>query len=344
MSEQTNLDFSAIEAPISPEAAAGRNIRWEPIYDQIAEARREDDGLPAGDWGREPRVANWREVIRLCNEALSRQTKDLQVAAYLTEASTRLFGFTGLTDGLHIIRILHELFWDSMFPLPDGGDQASSGGQPEAKPPDYEARERILEWLDQELSIAVLHIPLLKGERGLGLYEHDQAAEVENAELKKAGTKALLVAEGKTCREELENAYRSTSTADLRELRRLVDRTWDEFQRLQPVLNEKHGGTGSMIKLHTALERCRNLVGRWADQRRQEEPEAEPDAAVEEGADAEHAAGRAPWSGGQPRSRGEAYLMLKTAAAYLRSTEPHSPVSYLVERAIRWGGCSWTTC
>ena len=117
-----------------------------------------------------------------------------------------------------------------------------------------------------------------------------------------------------------------------------MDRTWDEFQRLQPVLNEKHGGTGSMIKLHTALERCRNLVGRWADQRRQEEPEAEPDAAVEEGADAEHAAGRAPWSGGQPRSRGEAYLMLKTAAAYLRSTEPHSPVSYLVERAIRWGG------
>jgi type VI secretion system protein ImpA len=53
-----------------------------------------------------------------------------------------------------------------------------------------------------------------------------------------------------------------------------------------------------------------------------------PDEAIESGA----------LSVGPIRSRAEAYRRLAEAADYLIKTEPHSPVPYLVKRAIGWGG------
>jgi len=43
---------------------------------------------------------------------------------------------------------------------------------------------------------------------------------------------------------------------------------------------------------------------------------------------------------GRIRSRSEAYRMLGEAADYLMTTEPHSPVPYLVKRAVTWGNMS----
>ena len=40
---------------------------------------------------------------------------------------------------------------------------------------------------------------------------------------------------------------------------------------------------------------------------------------------------------GPIRSRTQAYQRLAEAAEYLQRTEPHSPVPYLVKRAIAWG-------
>ena len=43
---------------------------------------------------------------------------------------------------------------------------------------------------------------------------------------------------------------------------------------------------------------------------------------------------------GPIRSRAEAYQRLTEAAEFLLATEPHSPVPYLVRRAVSWGGMS----
>ena len=45
-------------------------------------------------------------------------------------------------------------------------------------------------------------------------------------------------------------------------------------------------------------------------------------------------------SGGPITSRTDAYVRLTEAADYLLRTEPHSPVPYLVKRAISWGNMS----
>ena len=38
-----------------------------------------------------------------------------------------------------------------------------------------------------------------------------------------------------------------------------------------------------------------------------------------------------------PQSREEAFEMLQGVAQFFKGSEPHSPVPYLVERAVRWG-------
>jgi len=38
-----------------------------------------------------------------------------------------------------------------------------------------------------------------------------------------------------------------------------------------------------------------------------------------------------------PQDRADALCRLAAVAEYFRKTEPHSPVAYLVQRAVRWG-------
>jgi len=39
--------------PIPGENPSGKTLRYDPVYDKIREARREEDVLPQGDWSRE---------------------------------------------------------------------------------------------------------------------------------------------------------------------------------------------------------------------------------------------------------------------------------------------------
>ena len=38
-----------------------------------------------------------------------------------------------------------------------------------------------------------------------------------------------------------------------------------------------------------------------------------------------------------PQDRADAIRRLAAVAEYFRRTEPHSPIAYLVQRAVRWG-------
>lgn len=67
-------------------------------------------------------------------------------------------------------------------------------------------------------------------------------------------------------------------------------------------------------------------------------PVAEADAA-EGDADGEESVPASAPSGpaGAPTSREDAYRQLLLIADYLARTEPHSPVPYLIKRAVEWG-------
>src|SRR5439155_15432396 len=61
--------------PIPGSNPAGANLRYDPIYDKIKEARREEEDVDQGDWKRTRKVADWPLVIKLSGEALATKSK-----------------------------------------------------------------------------------------------------------------------------------------------------------------------------------------------------------------------------------------------------------------------------
>src|SRR5438876_1060124 len=80
------IDLNALLRPIPGENPSGENLRYSGLYDEISDARRADDNLNQGEWQTELKVADFRRVIDIVVPALTNQSKDLQLAAWLSEA------------------------------------------------------------------------------------------------------------------------------------------------------------------------------------------------------------------------------------------------------------------
>lgn len=132
------LDMARLLAPISEHHPAGEDISFDPLYDQIREARRADaDYLGQGEWVSSLKQSNWAEVIRLASEALETRSKDLQLAVWLCEALVQRHGLPGLQEGLLLLDNLLEHYWAEMYPELTEGE--------------LEGRVSRLEWLNQVL-------------------------------------------------------------------------------------------------------------------------------------------------------------------------------------------------
>src|ERR1039458_581705 len=94
------IDIEALLQPISESHPCGADLRNHPIFIQIREARRQEENLAQGVWEHDVKEADYPLALKLAKEALTKRGKDLQVAAWTTEALLRLEGFDGLRQGL----------------------------------------------------------------------------------------------------------------------------------------------------------------------------------------------------------------------------------------------------
>lgn len=153
--------------PIRESQPSGRYLRRETIYDEIQEARRRDDSAPAGEWQRKLKASDWRMVISLCADCLKKDTKDLQIAAWLAEGLARLEGWSGMVGGIGLVLSLQERFWDTVFPPLDQDDSA--------------LRARPLSWLALRLEEAIVEIPVTKdGRTWLHYFESRRNNDVDS--------------------------------------------------------------------------------------------------------------------------------------------------------------------
>ena len=116
------IDLEAMLQPISEESPSGESLRYAGIYDEITEARRADDNLNQGEWQTELKVADYRRVVELAVPAITSQSKDLQIAAWLSESLVKIYGFAGLRDSIKLLTGLQDKFWETLHPEIDEGD------------------------------------------------------------------------------------------------------------------------------------------------------------------------------------------------------------------------------
>ena len=98
-------------------------------------------------------------------------------------------------------------------------------------------------------------------------------------------------------------------------------------------LGQQTPGLGGLKK---ALEELQALVDRLLREKRKLEPGSEDEEALttdHSGLDSD----KTVLAAGAIRSRQDALSRLTEVAEYFQRTEPHSPVAYLVRRAVKWG-------
>ncbi|MEO8053551.1 MAG: type VI secretion system protein TssA [Acidobacteriota bacterium] len=326
-----NLD--ALLAPIAGENPSGENLQYSGLHDEIREARRADDDVSQGDWVHELKVADWEKVAELSGESLAGKTKDLQIVAWLSEAAVNMNGFPGLRDSLKLAAGLLDTYWDTLYPEIDEGN-------------DLEARANSLAWLDRQAADAARKVSLTKrGGANFNFFQWEDALQYDfPADTSKLSSEALqqleekrarAQMEGKVTGEEIRKAKSDTRRAFYEELSSDVAESWAALKALDKAMDARFArqtpGLGSLTK---TLEGIRSLLEKVVKEKRLEEPDPS-DAA--EGAEGESAGGAAGGPGGAIRARDQALAQLAQVADYFRRTEPHSPVSYLVQRAITWG-------
>jgi type VI secretion system protein ImpA len=348
-------------APIAGENPAGANLRGEPVYQQIKLARFEEDDVPQGDWRRERKTADYVQVVKLATDVLAKQSKDLQVAAWLTEAWTRREGFGGLVRGFGLLHSLLDRFWDHVYPEPEDGD--------------LELRAAPLEWVELYLGASVRAVPLTRGGHGLLAYrESRQVGYEEEAKadsVKHAEWQAAVEA-GKVSADAFDRGLAETPGRWMRERLDELDAATAALDALAALCEERFGEYAPrFIKLRELLGEVRHLAGQLLAKKAETDPEAaDPVAApgpVEGAADADPAAvapdgasadGSSPSAStasaeagtaapaarpasaetaGPPKSREDAAGRIAALARWLRAQRPSDPAPYLMLRGFRWG-------
>jgi type VI secretion system protein ImpA len=113
----------------------------------------------------------------------------------------------------------------------------------------------------------------------------------------------------------------------------VVDECLQEQARLAKLLEQRvEGEAPGLLKMRGALENCQRMA-RMVLEKIQPARPAE-DTKTDIPADGRPASAGTP---GSPTTRAEAYRLLAEAAETLERLEPHSPIPYLVRRAVELG-------
>jgi type VI secretion system protein ImpA len=313
-----HLDFDELLAPIPGDDPAGAP-RISDLKDELDEARKEviPDSAEGEAMAVEAKEPEWGRVVNLTKDALANRSKHMMLAVRLTEGLTKVHGFSGLRDGLILIRRLLEECLDRLHPKIESDE-------------DKETMANLLIWLDDPnrgafFPHSIRTVPIVFG-AGFKFSWDDKrrAANKEEAELKANFDKAFQAMKPETV---------ATICSDINE-------ALAELKKLKASATTTLGEFGPAM---SNLEKAIVEVKATADDHAKKKPLAAEGGGtnVADSGDGEaktEGGGGGGGSGGQaPGSREAAYNQLQQAADVLRQLEPHSPIPYLIERAVNLG-------
>jgi type VI secretion system protein ImpA len=331
--------------PIAGENPSGIDLRYENkllVFDKIKEARRQDDNLDQGDWQTERKTADYPAIAKLAQETLAKTSKDLQLAAYLTEALLNTASFTGLREGLDLTLALAEGFWETIYPPIEDDDR--------------ELRAGPLAWLGTSLALPIRTAPICREKYSTLSYTESRRMAYEDKiqSDKERETREKMLAEGKMAPEVFDKAFNETPKAFYVTAEKELDASLATVGKLESFCEERLGNDAPSFQvLKGALTETRQAIHTLLMKKRETEPdpvEASPAAAEAEGVSGEGAATGASAGGmgggssffaialaAEPPERRQIVASIVGAAQQLRRLDPVSPTPYLLLRGLRWG-------
>lgn len=343
--------------PVAGENPSGPSLRYDRVYDQIKEARtEEDDSLPVGEWQRAAKKADFNLVIKLAGDALAARSKDLQLLAWLTEAHIKREGIPLLPPCLHLFLAMQEQFWETLHPEIEDGDTG--------------LRAMPIEWMANRVSALLYGAPLTRA--GYGFYQYKESrsvgyeADASQSDAKREAREAA-VAEGKVTAEAFDAALTATPKSFYLEAESALTEAIDLLQRLASFCDERYGADGpSLSRLEPAVQEIKRGVAALLEEKRKTEPDvivaeqadvapqaeaatsrSEPIAALEQRDGASETQTKNPPAiaatgiqmreTAEPANAEEAAARIQACARFLAQQDEASPVAYLLQTGLRWG-------
>lgn len=330
------VDLAALLQPLPGDAPVGVDLRGDAspqslyyrLRDARAEARAAERAMEVEDAAAAP-PPQWRTIRELGIEAIATHSKDLEIAAWLTEALLRSDGLVGFNAGVRLMHGLVEQFWDELFPLPDEDGVATRIGP--------------VAGLNGQSGEGTLSVPLRK----LLLFNRPDGTPVQFWQYEQSSELAAIVdPERRQQRidagvipfETLEEEARAAGAARFAALRAQGEAAAAAWRSLGEALDARAGADSPPTsRVRELLERLVSVATRFAGPAAEGEASAAP-------ADMAAPASAAPQLGdvaGALASREDALRSLAAIAEFFRRTEPLSPLSYTLQEAVRRARMSW---
>ena len=339
MASEEIINLESLLQPISDDNPVGDDIRDDPSpvspYYSIKDARKaarsaERNNMFDGDSSEAD--DQWRKIMELAPEILQNNAKDLEVASWYTEALIRRYGFQGLRDGFKLINGLVDQYWDNLYPMPDEDG--------------IETRVASLTGLNGEGAEGVLIAPIRSVEITQGYepgpfsyWKYQQALDVEKIIDEEA--KADKASKLGFSNEDVEKAVTESSESFFVDIRDDVAEAIDTYKEVGRKLDEHCGindapPTSNIINILGDILGAINHIGKYkmpSEEAAEELTDENGEAASQDGGEGQAVA----QASGPVKSRTEAFKKLTEISEFFRKTEPHSPISYIIERAVKWG-------
>lgn len=324
------IDVAALLAPIPGDNPAGAALRSSaPEFDEITKLlpqldKAVSDGIDGGKPG------EWAAMITKCSAGLKNRSKDLRFAGRLTQALVNKHGFAGLRDGMQLMVALLNEYWDTLNPLPD--DETG----------DLESRVSPLLALcrETEAPIWIREIPLTDKAAPMDGDENKRLPVTYNLHVlitEKKSDSALPFAAG------MARVIGTTPASFLINLYEDLTEAVTAVEAFKDATNERFGRdlAPDTSKIRESLAFCKNRIESICKSRGISLTASAAAASTSSDTIAEVVSEESPamssnGHAGPIRNRAEALSRLREIADFLKQAEPHSPVSYLIHRAISW--------
>jgi type VI secretion system protein ImpA len=271
-----------------------------------------------------PEPADWEAVSRLSTQALAK-SKDLWITAWLIEALTRLHGFAGLRDGVRLAHFLCDRFWNDVHPQATQEDGLTTRF----------AQLSGLNGSDSEgtLVAAIMNVPVTAPRtiRPCSCADYKDATELERKDPK---VRSHRVEQGAITIDMFQQAIAETRVEFLKDLLDDLQEANDAVANFTTLLGARVTNKAELppsSRIRETLDECLRLFRSLTKDILHPESDVLADQDVTATPEKSGSTG-----GSVVETRQDALRTLLRVSEYFRRTEPHSPVSYALEQAVRW--------
>lgn len=337
-----NMD--ALIAPINGSRhGVGEDLIFDPRIDAIVAARQEDDPLLAqGNWVTELKVADWDFVKDQCADLLIHTSKDMKLALWYVDALSHTDHLAGISQGLSLLQALNDEYWLTMYPPLDGEEDS------------MDIRAGLLSWFVKALTDDIKQLSLsdTKTEKYnynyyLTARDHDKQRQ-QNPDNESSNQLTLS---------DYNHAIKTSNEAWQQALMNNLKKVTEQWQTLTDQLNDLMGMDAPVFAPVTDLlvaltQHLRPLIPEYSDTTSsvsaQESVADTMDGITDKESTVSDSSGQSastknisstsfnPSNRDHQSNRQQALKLLGQIQDYFATNEPHSPVTFLLVRAIDW--------